>query len=167
MPPSRRYWLMKCEPEAYSIDDLARDGSTSWEGVRNFQARNFLRDDLQAGDGVLFYASNSVPSGVAGLAEVSRAAYPDSFAFDEKHEYFDPKSDPDNPTWYMVDVKFIEKFPKVVSLKTLQETPGLEEMMVIRKGMRLSIQPVAKPEFEIVKKLGRAGGKKAPKAVKK
>lgn len=159
-PPARRYWLMKCEPEAYSIDDLARDGSTCWEGVRNFQARNYLRDDFQVGDGVLFYASNSVPSGVAGLAEVSRAAYPDSFAFDPKHDYFDPKSDPENPTWYMVDVNFVEKFPEVISLDTLKVTPGLEEMMVIRKGMRLSIQPVAKPEFEIVKKLGRAAGKK-------
>ncbi len=157
MPRAKRYWLMKCEPEAYSIDDLARDGSTSWEGVRNFQARNYLRDDFQVGDGVLFYASNSVPSGVAGLAEVSRAAYPDSFAFDKKHDYFDPKSDPENPTWYMVDVQFIEKFPQVIPLDTLKSAPGLEQMMVIRKGMRLSIQPVAKPEFEIVKKLGRLG----------
>ncbi len=155
MPRTKRYWLMKCEPEAYSIDDLARDGSTSWEGVRNFQARNYLRDDFQVGDGVLFYASNSVPSGVAGLAEVSRAAYPDSFAFDPKHEYFDPKSDRANPTWYMVDVEFVEKFPEVVPLERLKETPGLEAMMVIKKGMRLSIQPVEKAEFEIVRKLGR------------
>ena len=166
-PAAKRYWLMKCEPEAYSIDDLARDGSTCWEGVRNFQARNYLRDDFQVGDGVLFYASNSVPSGVAGLAEVSRAAYPDSFAFDKEHDYFDPKSDPENPTWYMVDVKFVEKFPEIIPLEALKETPGLEEMMVIRKGMRLSIQPVAKPEFEIVKKLGRAAEKKTRKAPKK
>jgi len=159
MPRAKRYWLMKCEPEAYSIDDLARDGSTTWEGVRNFQARNYLRDDFHVGDGVLFYASNSVPSGVAGIAEVSRAAYPDTFAFDKKHEYFDPKSDPENPTWYMVDIKFVEKFPGVVPLDELKEAPGLEEMMVIRKGMRLSIQPVAKAEFEIVKKLGRATAK--------
>ena len=158
-PPARRYWLMKCEPDAYSIDDLARDGSTTWEGVRNFQARNYLRDDFKVGDGVLFYASNSVPSGVAGIAEVSRAAYPDTFAFDKKHEYFDPKSDPENPTWYMVDIKFVEKFPGVVPLDELKEAPGLEEMMVIRKGMRLSIQPVAKAEFEIVKKLDRATAK--------
>lgn len=164
MPRAKRHWLMKCEPEAYSIDDLARDGSTTWEGVRNFQARNYLRDDFQVGDGVLFYASNSVPSGVSGLAEVSRATYPDTFAFDKKHEYFDPKSDPDNPTWYMVDVKFVEKFPAVVPLETLKESPGLEAMMVIRKGMRLSIQPVAKPEFEIVKKLGRAAAKNTRKA---
>lgn len=159
MPRAKSYWLMKCEPEAYSIDDLARDGSTTWEGVRNFQARNYLRDDFKVGDGVLFYASNSVPSGVAGLAEVSREAYPDSFAFDKKHEYFDPKSDPENPTWYMVDIKFVEKFPEIVPLDQLKETPGLEEMMVIRKGMRLSIQPVSKAEFEIVKKLGRATAK--------
>jgi predicted RNA-binding protein with PUA-like domain len=158
---------MKCEPEAYSIDDLARDGSTCWEGVRNFQARNFLRDDFQVGDGVLFYASNSVPSGVAGLAEVSRTAYPDTFAFDKKNEYFDPKSDPENPTWYMVDVKFVEKFPEIIPLETLKVTPGLEEMMVIRKGMRLSIQPVAKPEFEIVKKLGRLGSDQPAKKPRK
>ncbi len=158
MARARRYWLMKCEPEAYSIDDLERDGSTCWEGVRNFQARNYLRDDFAVGDGVLFYASNSVPSGVAGLAEVSRSAYPDSFAFEAKHDYFDPKSDPENPTWFMVDVRFVEKFAEIVPLEALKTTPGLEEMMVIRKGMRLSIQPVAKSEFEIVKKLGRATG---------
>ncbi len=162
MPRAKRYWLMKCEPEAYSIDDLARDGQTTWEGVRNFQARNFLRDDFAVGDGVLFYASNSDPSGVAGLAEVSRAAYPDPFAFESKHEYFDPKSDPANPTWYMVDVKFVEKFPEIVPLDTLKVTPGLEAMMVIKKGMRLSIQPVERAEYEIVKKLGRKAKRSKP-----
>ncbi len=161
--PPAKYWLMKCEPEAYSIDDLARDGTTTWEGVRNFQARNFLRDDFQEGDGVLFYASNSVPSGVSGLAEVSRAGYPDPYAFDPKHVYFDPKSDPDNPTWIMVDVRFVEKFSEIVPLEALKVAPGLEEMMVIRKGMRLSIQPVTKKEFEIVTKLGRAASKPAKK----
>ncbi len=164
MPRAKRYWLMKCEPEAYSIDNLARDGTTTWEGVRNFQARNFLRDDFLVGDGVLFYASNSDPSGVAGLAEVSRAAYPDPFALDPKHEYFDPKSNPANPTWYMVDVKFIEKFPAVIPLEALKETPGLEAMMVIKKGMRLSIQPVEKAEYEIVRKLGRRPAKRSKPA---
>jgi len=160
MASPKRYWLMKCEPEAYSIDDLARDGETYWEGVRNFQARNLLRDDMKAGDGVLFYASNSDPSGVAGVAEISREGYPDSTAFDKKNEYYDPKSDPENPTWIRVDVKFVEKFPAIVPLETLKETPGLEEMMVIRKGMRLSVQPVSKGEFEIVRKLGRKSGAK-------
>src|SRR5215218_2689192 len=105
----RRYWLMKVEPSAYSIDDLARDGSTSWEGVRNYQARNFVRDDMKPGDGVLFYASNADPTGVAGIAEIAREGYPDHFAWTTGHHYFDEKSDPANPTWYMVDISFVEK----------------------------------------------------------
>lgn len=155
MTRARRYWLMKCEPAAYTIDDLARDGSTSWEGVRNYQARNFMRDDMREGDGVLFYASNADPSGVAGLASISRAGYPDTFATKKGHKYFDPKSVADKPTWYMVDVKFVEKFPELVALSALRETPGLERMMVLQKGSRLSIQPVTAEEFEIVTKLGR------------
>jgi predicted RNA-binding protein with PUA-like domain len=152
------YWLMKCEPSAYSIDDLQRDGTTSWEGVRNYQARNFLRDAMKVGDKVLFYASNADPSGVSGLAEISRGAYADRFATQKGHTYYDPKSTPDEPIWYMVDLRFVEKFPNVVALDTLKEAPGLENMMVIRKGSRLSIQPVTKPEYDIVVKLGR--GKK-------
>ena len=155
MARAKRYWLMKCEPEAYTIEDLERDGTTSWEGVRNFQARNFLRDDLKKGDGVLFYASNAEPSGVTGIAEVAREGYPDSYAFEKGHEYHDPKSDPANPTWYMVDVRFVEKFPAIVPLAVLKETPGLEEMVVTQKGSRLSVQPVTKQEFEIVRRLGR------------
>jgi predicted RNA-binding protein with PUA-like domain len=150
----KRYWLLKCEPEAYSIDDLARDGETSWEGVRNFQARNSLRDDMKVGDAVLFYASNATPSGVAGLAEISREAYPDPFAFEEGHEYFDPKSRREQPTWMCVDVRFVAKFPELVPLDVLKETPGLEAMGVIRKGNRLSVQPVTAEEFEIVRALG-------------
>lgn len=133
------YWLMKSEPSAYSIDDLARDGSTSWNGVRNYQARNMMRDGMKVGDKVLFYASNADPAGVTGVAEVSREAYP------EKEE-----------PWVMVDLRFVEKFPAIVPLETLRTTPGLESMMVIRKGMRLSVQPVTKKEFDIVVKLGRA-----------
>jgi predicted RNA-binding protein with PUA-like domain len=153
---SRRYWLMKVEPSAYSIDDLARDGSTSWEGVRNYQARNFIRDEMQVGDGVLFYASNADPSGVTGLAEIARAAYPDAFAWKKGHTYFDPASTPDKPLWYAVDIRFMERFPGVGSLETLKTTPGLEEMVVTKKGSRLSIQPVTKREFDIVTKLGRS-----------
>jgi len=153
-----KYWLMKCEPSAYAIDDLERDGTTSWEGVRNYQARNFMRDEMKAGDKVLFYASNADPSGVSGLAAISRAAYPDRFATQKGHEYFDPKSTADDPIWYMVDIGFVEKFPAVVALDTLKEAPGLENMVVTRKGSRLSIQPVTKPEYDIVVKLGR--GKK-------
>lgn len=155
---AKRYWLMKCEPEAYTIEDLERDGTTSWEGVRNFQARNFMRDDMKVGDGVLFYASNAEPSGVTGVAEISRKAYPDPFAFEEGHKYHDPKSDPENPTWYMVDLRFVEKFPDLVPLAVLKETRGLGDMMVVQKGSRLSVQPVTKKEFEIVVKLGRKGG---------
>jgi predicted RNA-binding protein with PUA-like domain len=150
-----RYWLMKCEPEAYSIDDLERDGSTSWEGVRNYQARNFLRDQMQAGDKVLFYASNAAPSGVSGLAEIVRPGYPDHTAWTRGHAYFDAASTPDAPAWYMVDVGFVERFPAVVSLETLKQTPGLEDMMVTRKGSRLSVQPVTRAEYDIVVKLGR------------
>jgi predicted RNA-binding protein with PUA-like domain len=159
MARAKRYWLMKCEPEAYTIEDLERDGTTTWEGVRNFQARNSMRDDMKAGDGVLFYASNAEPSGVSGVAEISRAGYPDPYAFQEGHKYHDPKSDPDNPTWYMVDIRFVERFPEIIPLATLKETRGLEKMVVNQKGSRLSVQPVTKPEFEIVRRLGRRGKK--------
>ncbi len=151
----RKYWLMKCEPDAYTIHDLERDGTTSWEGVRNFQARNFLRDQMQVGDGVLFYASNADPSGVTGLAEVSRAGYPDATAWKKGHTYFDEGSSKDAPTWYMVDIKFVEAFPEIVPLDVLKKTKGLEDMVVTKKGSRLSVQPVTKAEFDIVTKLGR------------
>jgi len=151
-----KYWLMKCEPSAYSIEDLARDKTTSWEGVRNYQARNFIRDEMKAGDKVLFYASNADPSGVTGIAEISREAYADRFATQKGHKYHDPKSTADDPIWYMVDIKHVETFPHIVSLDTLKSTPGLEDMVVTKKGSRLSIQPVKKGEFDIVVKLGRA-----------
>ena len=151
-----KYWLMKCEPSAYTIERLEKDGTTSWEGVRNYQARNFMRDEMQVGDKVLFYASNADPSGVTGIAEISRAAYPDKFATKKGHEYFDPKATAENPIWYMVDLGFVEKFPQIVPLETLKSTKGLEKMVVTQKGSRLSIQPVTKPEFDIVVKLGRA-----------
>jgi predicted RNA-binding protein with PUA-like domain len=151
-----KYWLMKCEPGAYSIDDLARDGKTSWEGVRNYQARNFMRDEMRVGDGVLFYASNADPSGVTGVAEIVRAGYPDAFAWKKGHEYFDEGSTKTSPTWYMVDIGFVEKFPGIVSLEMLKRTKGLEDMVVTKKGSRLSVQPVTKTEFDIVVRLGRA-----------
>jgi predicted RNA-binding protein with PUA-like domain len=160
MARGKRYWLLKCEPGAYAIEDLERDGVTGWEGVRNFQARNFLRDDLKAGDGVLFYASNADPSGVTGLAEVARAGYPDPFAFQKGHRYYDPQSDPAKPTWYTVDVRFVARFPEIVPLETLKETPGLEDMIVVQKGSRLSVQPVTREEHEIVSRLGLKKGKK-------
>jgi predicted RNA-binding protein with PUA-like domain len=153
---AKRHWLMKCEPSAYTIDDLARDGSTSWEGVRNYQARNFLRE-MTVGDPVLFYASSADPSGVTGLAKVVKAAYPDEFAWTKGHKYFDPSSSKASPTWYMVDIGFVERFPEVVPLETLKSTPGLEEMVVTKKGSRLSIQPVTRAEYDIVVRLGRRG----------
>ena len=149
-----RAWLMKCEPAAYTIDDLKRDGTTSWEGVRNYQARNFMRD-MKLGDEVLFYASNADPSGVTGIAEISREAYPDPFALKKGHKYFDEKSTKEDPIWVSVELRFVEKFDEIVSLETLKNTKGLEEMVVTKKGSRLSIQPVTAGEFEIVAKLGR------------
>ena len=125
---------MKSEPTAYSIDDLKRDGTTRWDGIRNYQARNFMRDEMRPGDKVLFYASSADPSGVTGLAEVSGEAVPE-------------KKD---PSWVAVEIKFVRKLPHIVPLETLKETKGLENMMVIRKGARLSIQPVTKAEYDIV-----------------
>ena len=151
---------MKCEPAAFSIDDLARDGSTSWEGVRNFQARNFMRDQMQLGDGVLFYASNADPSGVTGLATVSRTSYPDQYAWKKGHKYFDARSTKASPVWFMVDIAFVERFADTISLATLKTTKGLEQMVVTRKGSRLSVQPVAKAEYDIVVRLGRKTRKK-------
>ena len=153
---------MKCEPAAYTIADLERDGRSGWEGVRNFQARNYMRDQMQEGDGVLFYASNADPSGVTGLATIARAGYPDPFAFKKGHKYYDEGGKKESPTWYTVDVAFEERFPGIVSLETLKSTKGLENMVVTRKGSRLSIQPVTKPEYDIVVRLGRAAKPDAP-----
>src|SRR5215212_5218247 len=133
-----KYWLMKCEPAAYTIDELQRDGTTSWEGVRNYQARNFMRDEMHAGDKVLFYASNADPSGVTGVAAIHREAYPDPFATKKGHKYFDPKATAEDSIWVMVDLAFVEKFPHIVPLETLKQTPGLEKMVVTQKGSRLS-----------------------------
>lgn len=151
----KRYWLMKCEPSAYTIDDLARDGQTSWEGVRNYQARNFMRDDMRVGDGVLFYASNADPSGVTGTAHIVRAGYPDHTAWTKGHQYFDDAKGQAAPVWYMVDIGFGERFAATVPLEALKSTPGLEAMVVTQKGSRLSVQPVTKVEFQTVVRLGR------------
>ncbi|MDP2055064.1 MAG: EVE domain-containing protein [Acidobacteriota bacterium] len=150
-----RYWLMKCEPSAYTIEDLERDGKTGWEGVRNYQARNFMRDDMQVGDGVLFYASNADPSGVAGLATISRAGYPDPFASRKGHDYYDPKHTADKPIWFSVEIAFVERFKEVLPLTMLKQVKGLQKMMVNQKGSRLSVQPVTQKEYEIVCRLAR------------
>ena len=151
-----KYWLMKSEPGSYSINDLARDGRTAWEGVRNYQARNFMRDQMQVGDPVLFHHSNADPTGVAGLARVASAAYPDRSARDPKSHYFDEKASEDDPRWYLVDLEYVETFPRVITLDELRRTPGLEKMLVINKS-RLSVQPVTQAEYDTVVELGRGG----------
>ncbi|MDJ0974207.1 MAG: EVE domain-containing protein [Planctomycetota bacterium] len=156
MARAKRYWLFKSEPDVYSIDDLKRDGSTYWEGVRNYQARNLLRDDIKKGDEVLFYHSRIKPMGVAGIAKVTRGGYADPSQFDKKHKYFDPKANEDNVRWYVVDLSFVSKFDEVVTLEDLKAEAKLADMMVVQRGARLSIQPVTAAEFKVVKKMGTA-----------
>jgi predicted RNA-binding protein with PUA-like domain len=150
-----QYWLMKTEPSTYSIDDLKREKVTHWEGIRNYQARNFMRDQMKIGDLVLVYHSNANPPGVAGIGEVCSSPYADFFSWDIQSEYFDPKSTPQKPRWVMVDIKFVAKFSYYVTLNEIKQNIALQEMMVIKKGMRLSIQPVNELDFkEIVKRGG-------------
>lgn len=150
---AKSYWLMKSEPDVYSIHDLEKDGKTHWEGVRNYQARNNMQK-MSIGDMVLFYHSRQDPPGVAGIAEVVAKAYPDHFAFDKRSKYFDAKSDTDKPRWFMVDVAHVETFPEVVSLRHIKDTPSMSEMVLV-KNSRLSVQPVRKSEFDRVVKWGR------------
>lgn len=154
---ARRHWLIKSEPDVYSIDDLAKDGKTSWDGVRNYQARNSMRDDMAVGDLVLFYHSNAKPPGVAGVARVCRESHADPTQFDPKSKYYDAAATKDAPRWQLVDVEFVEKIDPIVSLDTLKENAGpLDGMMAIKRGVRFSVQPVAKEHFAHVLKLGRA-----------
>jgi predicted RNA-binding protein with PUA-like domain len=152
-----RYWLMKSEPSVFSIDDLARakKQTTSWDGVRNYQARNLLRE-AQPGDGVIFYHSSADPPAAVGTATIARAAYPDPTQFDPKSDHYDPDSKPDDPRWFVVDVKFDKKFARAVTLAELRATAALEGMVLLRKGSRLSVQPVTPAEWKIVCKLGEA-----------
>ena len=152
-----RYWLFKSEPGAYSYSDLVRDEVAEWDGVRNYQARNFLRDVIQVGDMVLFYHSNTEPPAVIGTAVVVRPGYPDHTAWDHNSAHPDVKSTPDNPIWYMVDIKPEEHFNTPVTLPAMREVPGLVDMMLLRKGMRLSVQPVESAHFEIICQIGRTG----------
>ena len=147
-----RYWLMKTEPSEFSLDDLKRapDGTAPWDGVRNYQARNHMRDGMRVGDRVLFYHSSTDPTAVVGTARVVREAYPDESAWNKKSPYYDPRSTPDHPVWLRVDVQFESELPHPVSLEELRKVPALKDMMVIRKGMRLSIQPVTAGEFAAV-----------------
>ena len=152
--PARQYWLVKSEPEVFSFDDLlaAPGRTTHWDGVRNFAARNHLRA-MKKGDRVLFYHSSAKPTAVVGVAEVVREAYPDSTALDKKDPHFDPKSKPDDPTWFMVDIKAVDAFKRPVSLDEIKKIKALANMALVRLG-RLSVQPVTPEEFETVTKLG-------------
>jgi len=148
------YWLMKSEPSECSIDDLVRDGRVPWTGVRNYQARNFMRDDMRVGDGVLFYHSSCPEPGVAGLAEVACAAYPDATQFDPASKYFDPKSTRDQPRWLHVDVKLVRK-TALLSLADMRTMSPLQDMRLLQRGNRLSITPVSAPEWRaVMKRLG-------------
>ncbi len=155
-PAARAYWLLKSEPDVYSIDTLAKQKRGTWEGVRNFQARNHLRA-MKKGDLGFFYHSSCEPPGIAGLLRVHREAYPDPTQFDPRSEYHDAKSKPGDPRWSMVEVDFVEKFRTFVPLQQLKEDPELEGMLVVRRGQRLSVQPVAREHFEHI--LALAGAK--------
>ncbi len=146
------YWLMKSEPDVYGIDHLAAqpDQTDHWDGVRNYQARNMMRDEMKVGDRVFFYHSNCKPPGIVGIMEVVREGYPDFTAWDPDSKYFDPKSSEENPRWFMVDVKLVEKFDRIITLDELKATPGLEEMPLVRRGNRLSIMPVTPEQWEII-----------------
>jgi predicted RNA-binding protein with PUA-like domain len=159
----KRYWLMKSEPTSYSIDDLKRDKSTLWEGVRNYQARNLMKE-MSVGDDVLFYHSSAEPPGVAGIAQVSGGAEPDPTQFDAGDSHYDPKSTPADPIWHCVRVKFKEKFVREVALQELREQKALQNMVLLRKGSRLSVQPVTEKEFKLICKLGSAKATGAKKA---
>ena len=144
-----KYWLFKTEPDAFSIDDLASRANQTehWDGIRNYQARNFLRDQVKLGDKVFIYHSSCKDVGIVGLAEVVKEAYPDHTQFDPESRYYDPKSTPENPRWVMVDVKFVEKFPAILPLKKIKTMSEISEVGLVKKGHRLSIMPVNEYEF--------------------
>ncbi|HEX6929557.1 MAG TPA: EVE domain-containing protein [Gammaproteobacteria bacterium] len=154
------YWLMKSEPDVFGIDDLKARGpkGAHWDGVRNYQARNFMRA-MARGDLALFYHSNCEFPGITGVMQVIREAYPDHTAFDPEDPHFDPKSDPENPRWYMVDIAFVERFPRAVGLVEMRENAKLAEMLILRRGNRLSITPVTKKEWDVILRMGRTRGK--------
>lgn len=147
------YWLMKSEPDVFSIDTLKTKKKSGWDGVRNYQARNFMRDDMKIGDMVLFYHSSCDVPGVAGLARVSKESHPDPSQFDPKSEYYDPKATKENPRWFMVEVEFVEKFNDVITLHQIKSIKALENMPLVQKGSRLSINPVSAPEYKTILKL--------------
>ena len=147
------YWLMKSEPDVFSIDDLAKKNRSGWDGVRNYQARNYMRDNMKIGDIVLFYHSSCEVPGIAGIAKVCKESHPDPSQFDKKSEYYDEKATKENPRWYMVEVEFVKKLSKIITLQDLKNTNGLENMPVVQKGSRLSINPVTANEYKIIQDL--------------
>lgn len=149
----KKHWLIKSEPGVYSIEDLARDGSTEWWGVRNYKARNYMRDEMRPGEPILFYHSNTDPLGVYGIAEVASEAHPDSRQFVAGDPYHDPTSGPNDPRWWCVDVRHVETFGQPVTRDAMKRTTGLADMKVLARGMRLSVMPVTREEFEIVRRL--------------
>ncbi|GAB2564411.1 EVE domain-containing protein [Dyella jejuensis] len=144
------HWLMKSEPDTFSIDDLKRKKREAWDGVRNYQARNFMRDGMRVGDGVLFYHSNCTEPGIAGIAAVASDAYPDPSQFDPESKYFDPGSSRDHPRWMLVDVTFVKKLKRTITLEELKHHPALERMTLLRKGNRLSVMPVDAAEWRYI-----------------
>lgn len=147
------YWIFKSEPDVFSIDNLEKDKTTYWDGVRNYEARNFLRDKVKKGDIVLFYHSNCEKPGIYGICEVIKEGYPDFTQFEPTHKYFDPKSKKDNPTWFMVDIKFVRKLKKPILLEEIKSNPKLKKMRLVQKGNRLSILPITKEEFDEILKM--------------
>lgn len=154
--PTRRYWLLKSEPDCFSFDDLLKSPkkTTFWSGVRNYQARNFMRDEAKKGDGVLFYHSSVNPPHIVGIAEVVKEGYPDFTAWDPKDDHFDPKSSEDSPVWYMIDIKAVQKLKTPLFLNDLRQIEALEKMELLKRGSRLSVQPVTAREWEIICKMG-------------
>ncbi|MCB9247111.1 MAG: EVE domain-containing protein [Ignavibacteriales bacterium] len=153
---AKKYWLVKSEPTAFSIDDLAKskNKTTYWDGVRNYQARNFMRDEMKLGDLVLYYHSNAEPNAVVGVCEIVKEGYPDFTAFDPDDKHFDPKSKKENPAWIMVDIKLIKKFKTPVTLTEMKSNSKLTEMRLVQRGNRLSVMPVNKKEFDEIIKMG-------------
>jgi len=153
---AKSYWLFKSEPSEFSLEDLKKNKNqtTFWDGVRNYQARNFLRDEIKKGDGVLFYQSSTDPLAVVGYCEVVREGYPDHTQFDKKNDHFDPKATKESPTWFMVDIKLMKEFKKPVTLVEIKTNPKLKNMKLIQRGQRLSIQPVTKAEWDEILKMG-------------
>lgn len=151
-----QYWLMKSEPDVYSIKDLKKDKKSMWEGVRNYQARNFMRDEMRIGDLVIFYHSNAKPPAAVGVAKVVSKPYPDPTQFDSKSPYYDPKSTKENPRWVLIDVGFVKEFRQYITLNEMREVSALSQMQLLKKGNRLSILPLTKKEFEKIVAMGKA-----------